>query len=39
MYEVGAQVITDNGRPHIVLVDDDDTDYDDDHNYHVLRTG
>ena len=37
VYEVGADVIMDRGRPHLILIDDDDTDYDDDHEYYVVE--
>ena len=28
----------DEGRPHIIMIDDDDTNYDDDHEFSVIAT-
>lgn len=36
VYQVGAKIIDDNGKPHLILVDDDDTNYDDDGRFSVI---
>ena len=38
VYQVGAKIIDDNGKPHVILVDNDDTNYDDDHQFSVIAT-
>ena len=38
VYDVDAKVIMDEGRPHIVMIDSDDTDYENDHEYSVIAT-
>ncbi|MBR7123783.1 MAG: ABC transporter ATP-binding protein [Candidatus Methanomethylophilaceae archaeon] len=38
VYDVDAKVIMDEGRPHIIMIDDDDTNYDDDHEFSVIAT-
>ena len=38
VYDVNAKVIVDEGRPHIIMIDDDDTDYDNDHEYSVVAS-
>lgn len=37
-YDVEAKIIMDAGRPHIIMVDTDDIDYEDDHEYSVVAT-
>lgn len=36
VYDVDAKVIVDEGRPHIIMIDDDETDYEDDHEFSVV---
>lgn len=38
VYDVEAKVIMDDGRPHIIMVDNEEVDYEDDHEYSVLAT-
>jgi iron complex transport system ATP-binding protein len=38
VYQVGAKIIDDGGKPHLILVDDDHTNYDDDHEFSVIAT-
>ena len=38
VYDVNAKVIVDEGRPHIIMIDDDETDYDNDHEYSVVAS-
>jgi len=38
VYDVDAKVIMDEGRPHIIMIDDDNTNYDDDHEFSVIAT-
>ena len=38
VYQVGAKIIDDNGKPHVILVGNDDTNYDDDHQFSVIAT-
>ena len=38
VYDVDAKVIMDEGRPHIVMIDTDETDYENDHEYSVVAS-
>ena len=38
VYDVDAKVIMDGGRPHIVMIDTDETDYENDHEYSVVAS-
>ena len=38
VYDVNTKVIVDEGRPHIIMIDEDDTDYDNDHEYSVVAS-
>lgn len=38
VYDVDAKIIMDGGRPHIVMIDDDQFEYEDDHEYSVVAT-
>ena len=38
VYDVDAKVIMDEGRPHIMMIDTDDFEYENDHEYSVVAT-